>query len=297
MFESESNPISDPIIFYFAGGPGCSSILTLLFENGPYQLDNQKIRLMKNDNRWSKISNIVYVDQPPGTGFSYSDSFFNYARDNENVADYMYSFLIKFFQKYPQFSLSPVFIMGDSFAGQFIPTICAKILQKNEEKNPKPEMIININGAAIGGGWTSPLIQYGSLADYAFQKGLISIFSREALDLYWYSCKGMIASGVWELAVTECNMILNAILSETGVCSNDIRKNCTWNEDSELDYSRVFEFLEQRGVRRDLNVGSHTWSSCSEVVKTYMSTESLNDVTDKVEGKKNNILFSFHYLD
>jgi hypothetical protein len=40
FFESQSNPQTDPFVLWLTGGPGCASELALLFENGPYTVNN-----------------------------------------------------------------------------------------------------------------------------------------------------------------------------------------------------------------------------------------------------------------
>jgi len=55
-------------IFYKA----CSSEWAIFFENGPFKIINNST-LRKNKYSWNKIANMLYVDYPPGTGFSVSN--------------------------------------------------------------------------------------------------------------------------------------------------------------------------------------------------------------------------------
>jgi len=58
------------------GGPGCSGMLALFVENGPYKVDSSGT-LSLNPNSWNSNSNVIWIDQPVGSGFSYGDNGFD----------------------------------------------------------------------------------------------------------------------------------------------------------------------------------------------------------------------------
>nr|GEU75157.1 serine carboxypeptidase-like 16 [Tanacetum cinerariifolium] len=74
--ESERNPKEDPLLFYLTGGPGASAVLTFFYQISPlsFNFDNapENITMTLNPNSWTKMANILLVDIPAGTGFSYA---------------------------------------------------------------------------------------------------------------------------------------------------------------------------------------------------------------------------------
>lgn len=70
-FEGSRNPTApekDPLVVWLTGGPGCSSVLALLVENGPFRVDPKTLDLSLNPDSWTERANVLWIDQPVGTG-------------------------------------------------------------------------------------------------------------------------------------------------------------------------------------------------------------------------------------
>jgi len=72
LAESQSDPRKDPLIIWFNGGPGCSSMLGFMQENGPFLWETGNSTWTGlNEHSWNKEANVLYIEQPAGVGFSY----------------------------------------------------------------------------------------------------------------------------------------------------------------------------------------------------------------------------------
>jgi hypothetical protein len=76
-FESENDPVTDPVVLWTNGGPGCSGLLGLFTEQGPF-FPQEDGTLSPNEFSWNKVANMLFVEQPAGVGFSYSDDTSDY---------------------------------------------------------------------------------------------------------------------------------------------------------------------------------------------------------------------------
>lgn len=73
MHESEHIADKPRTVIWLNGGPGCSSMDGALMEVGPFRVgDGGKLHL--NEGRWNQFSNVLFVDNPVGTGFSFADT-------------------------------------------------------------------------------------------------------------------------------------------------------------------------------------------------------------------------------
>lgn len=72
--ESLDNPTKDPVVIWFSGGPGCSSMLAMFMENGPWVIDDGLRAFKENPAPWNSRANMLYIESPSGVGFSIGDS-------------------------------------------------------------------------------------------------------------------------------------------------------------------------------------------------------------------------------
>ena len=88
-------------IIWLNGGPGCSSMDGALMEVGPYRVRKEG-KLEYNNGSWDEFANLLFIDQPVGTGFSYVDTN-AYLTELDQMADQMVVFLEKFFALFPEY--------------------------------------------------------------------------------------------------------------------------------------------------------------------------------------------------
>lgn len=93
-------------VLWLNGGPGCSSMDGALIEVGPYRV-NQDGTLRLQDGSWDEFANVLFVDQPVGTGFSYADTN-SYVNEMEQMTEQMMTFLTKWFEIFPEYAHTDV---------------------------------------------------------------------------------------------------------------------------------------------------------------------------------------------
>lgn len=70
-------------------------------EIGPYRLKDDS-HLEYNEGSWDEFANILFIDNPVGTGFSYVDTN-SYVHELKEMADQLVSFMEKFFTLFPEY--------------------------------------------------------------------------------------------------------------------------------------------------------------------------------------------------
>jgi len=120
FIESENNKATDPLMVWFNGGPGCSSMLALMQEHGPFVLDDDAFNFTRNPFPWTARANVIYLESPGGVGYST-------AKDTEKIyndfvqAEDAFKALQKWFELFPEYKTNKLFIAGESYGGIYAP--------------------------------------------------------------------------------------------------------------------------------------------------------------------------------
>eukprot|EP00992_Anisonema_acinus_P000799 TRINITY_DN10288_c0_g1_i2.p4 TRINITY_DN10288_c0_g1~~TRINITY_DN10288_c0_g1_i2.p4 ORF type:complete len:431 (-),score=106.72 TRINITY_DN10288_c0_g1_i2:1265-2557(-) len=270
FFESRSAPSTDPLVLWMTGGPGCSSEVALFGENGPCAVNSQGTNTTRNRYSWNTRANLLYIDQPAGTGFSYGLG----VDDNEaGVARDMYDFLQQFLQGHPQYQKLDFYAFGESFAGHYVPAV-THLIWKNNKNLPSGAIPIRLKGTSVGNGLTDPEVQFRyypamaistnghrpavSKAEHALMEAVVPA----CVDAI-RACQTNVTACV--LAIDICNLGLLEPYVLTGMNPYDMRVKCAVPPLC-YDFSNVGTFLARPEVQAALGVTGHKWSDCNRAV-------------------------------
>ncbi|CBI25151.3 hypothetical protein VitviT2T_003714 [Vitis vinifera] len=174
--ESQGNPGADPLILYMNGGPGCSGLNGFFYQVGPVVFNTTDYigglpTFLPYPHSWTKTANIIFVDAPVGTGFSYATTSQAYTTSDTLSVIQTLGFLRNWLNDHPDFKLNPLFIGADSYSGLIAPIIAQEIMDGN---GVGEEPHINLKGYLIGSPHTDTTIELNSRIVYAHRMALIS---------------------------------------------------------------------------------------------------------------------------
>ncbi|XP_025207342.1 venom serine carboxypeptidase-like [Melanaphis sacchari] len=170
-----------PVVLWLQGGPGAPSLYSVFNEHGPFTVDAAG-SLWPRRHAWTTTHSMLYVDNPVGTGYSFTRNDAGYSTDQTAVAANLYAALVQFFELYPEHRDNEFYVAGESYAGKYVPAVSYAI----HRNNPGAQVKINLKGLAIGNGLIDPVNQM-VYSDFLFQYGLI-----DGTDKLYYYIMGCI---------------------------------------------------------------------------------------------------------
>jgi len=119
--ESENDPATDPVVIWFNGGPGCSSMLAFMQENGPIAIDDGEDYIKTNPYPWHARANMLWLESPAGVGWSVGKTDEDLSHNDMTQSEDALAALKSWYAKFPEFLPNKLFVSGESYAGIYVP--------------------------------------------------------------------------------------------------------------------------------------------------------------------------------
>lgn len=254
-----------------------------MMEIGPYRV-REGGKLAYNEGAWDEFANLLFVDNPVGTGFSYVNTD-SYLHEVQEMADQFMIFLDKWFALFPEYEHDDIYFAGESYAGIHIPYIVRTILDRNIKAKNEGKYQWNIKGALIGNGWISPSEQYRSYLPFAYAEGLLQGGTPIAAEVEKTQAECLIELSKPEsqdhIDIYTCENVLTRLLGVTKTdgpngCYNmyDVRLKDSWPSCGMAwppDLTEVTPYLRRDDVTRALHINPDKragWTECSGAVSS-----------------------------
>jgi carboxypeptidase C (cathepsin A) len=199
--EAEENPETAPVVFWTNGGPGCSGLLGFMTEMGPFR-PQADLSLELNEWRWNKLANMVYVEQPAGVGFSYSDDKDDYKTGDKQAAEDAYNLVKGWLNRFSSYKSNKLYWSSESYGGHYMPTFAAEIVSQNSTD-------INFQGFLVGNPYNDFYSGSGAMIDTYWGHQLVD-------GITWNKYQTLCSDAKTKLSEPQCELLEAKLSQEIG---------------------------------------------------------------------------------
>ena len=142
-------------------------MIGLFQENGPCHFVNGASKPSLNPYSFNSFANMLYVDQPIGTGFSYgTDS----VTSTVTAAPYVWKLIQAFYAQFPQYESRNFGIFTESYGGHYGPEFAYYFEQQNAAiaSGSVTGEKIDLIALGINNGWFDATLQQKAYVDFSY---------------------------------------------------------------------------------------------------------------------------------
>jgi serine carboxypeptidase 1 len=182
--------LNRPLIIWLQGGPGASSCGYGNFEIiGPLDLD-----LKERNTTWVNAANVLFIDNPVGSGYSYVDDLTLLTTDVQQITDDLMTLLATFMTYFPAFKTIPIYVFGQSYGGK----MGAHFAKQLYDEIQAGTMEATVAGFAMGNSWISPVDSTMTWGPLLYQMSLVDDQGYDAIQRSAELCQRAVEEERWE---------------------------------------------------------------------------------------------------
>ena len=293
--QSTVKPRTDaPLVIWLQGGPGGSGTGFGNFkEIGP--LDDN---MQKRNTTWLQVANLLFIDNPVGTGFSYVDSVDALCTNISQIADDLVTLMKSFVSALPIFQTLPIYVFSESYGGKMTSAFGWRLY----EAIGRGEIKCNLAGVALGDSWISPVDSVITWAPFLYQYNLLD--AKDYQEVMSFAEKTVLAvsekryleaTGLWGQtenvidrltdSVNVYNVLQHHMASPTTLrfTGNKII-DALYKRHAGIYHAKSLSDFMNTVIRKKLGIipDNVSWGGQSNLVFKYQSTEFMKPVTKQV---------------
>lgn len=252
---------------------------------------------------WHIGHNLIYIDNPVGTGYSFTADDEGYSRDEAHVGKNLYNALLQFFQLFPELQKNDFYATGESYAGKYVPALSRTIKDMNAIN---AQLKINLKGLAIGNGLTDPVNQL-NYGDYLYQIGLIDAESIGEFHKVERATTDAINKGDYKTAHKTWYSIIIGYGETPSLFKNitgfDFIYNYLKSESKDKTEWYLAEFIQSPATRKAIHVGNSTFhvgdTGFAAKVALYLANDTVQSQAENIQDllKTHRVLIYSGQLD
>ncbi|CAN7984262.1 unnamed protein product, partial [Ixodes hexagonus] len=183
---AKKSPRTAPLLLWLHGGPGKSSLFAQFLENGPVGID-AKGSVYNRRHTIQNFANVIYLDQPPGAGFSYTKSPQGYAQSLQDSTAAIMEFLRQFLVMFPEYKNRTLFVAGESYGARAAIGIVHH-LQTRKERG----VSLKLGGVICGVGFLGPVLDIVDSSEFLYQMSMVDSRGRDTFAATIQNIRGLI---------------------------------------------------------------------------------------------------------
>jgi len=282
--------LTRPLVLWLQGGPGASSCGYGNFEIiGPLDLD-----LNERNTTWVKEVNVLFVDNPVGSGYSYVDYDAALTTDVQQITNDLTTVMTTFMEYFPQFRTIPIYVFGQSYGGK----MGAHFARHLYYEKAAGRVDLTIAGFAMGNSWISPIDSTLTWGPLLYQMSLVDDQGLDAIQRSATACQRAVNEGRWEDATSLWSTTEVVVLARTHYV--DFYNILKFNVPGGTRHGRVglsglyrpsakaddpLDALMNGPIREKLGIipDDVIWGAQSDAVFNYQTGDFMKPVVDVVD--------------
>lgn len=277
---AQAETSSTPLVMWLQGGPGRSSLFGHYVENGRIGLDKHG-NFYERNRTLQKHFSVIYLDQPVGAGYSFTDNVNGFARSLEDIAHDVFDFLRQFLLLFPRYAGRDFYVAGESYGARSALAIAHRFLTY---RSHTPDL--KLQGISLGVAFIAPFFIQMNTATYLRNFGLLDQTGHQIYSQAFEKIDKLVAEGNIAEALY--------VFSKTAYASSNpsdptlFQKLTRFQYDGNAVQARVprefhqfKKLVNSADFKKNMHVGVNTTYRGSDMlISTNLAADNFRDVSD-----------------